>query len=452
MTQPSAPLPENPPTRAPDPKEVRTVLASGFMGTLLEYYDFMLYATAASLVFGPLFFSGLGPQGALLASFSTLAVGYLIRPLGGIILGHFGDKIGRKPILVFTLALIGVASVGIGLLPTTQDGNYFGVFALVFLRVLQGIAVGGEMTGAALMAVEHAPEKSRAFAGAIAVSGGPAGTVLAALVVATTAVLSGDDFLVWGWRVPFLLSAILVVAAFIIRLKVTESPLFEQLEEEKKEKRLPILDVFSKHMKTILIGVGVYTSMVFTQQIVTVYGLALATQNGVEVSESLYLKAGGALGLMITTVLFARLSDRIGTTKVLMMGAVAGGVLAIPILLMLSNGTVWGFVLAILLGNVIIQGALYGPFAAFIARRLPTAVRFTGTALVYNIASTLGGLAPTVAAALAVAFAGSVLPLGFLWIVVALITILSLIVAPKSGPTLTQVSRPVTMDRHGIKR
>lgn len=418
----------------PDPREVRTVLASGFMGTMLEYYDFMLYATAASLVFGPLFFSSLGPQGALLASFSTLAVGYLIRPIGGIVLGHFGDKVGRKPILILTLALIGVATVCIGLLPTTEDGGYFGAIALVFLRLVQGFAVGGEFTGAALMAVEHAPAKSKAFAGSVAIAGGPAGAVLATLAVAATAQLTGDAFLEWGWRVPFLISAVIVAAAFVIRLKVSESPLFARLEEEKKAKRLPIFEVFRTHTTIIILGVAICTAMYFTQQIATVYGLALANQSGVDQSSSLYVKAAGALGLMCTTVLFARLSDRIGPGRVLLGGAVAGAVLTIPVLNLLSNGTVWGFALAILLANVLIQGALYGPFAAFIAGRLPVAVRFTGTALTYNVASTLGGLAPTVAAALAVAFAGSLLPLGVLWAVVMVIAAVAVLLTQRTVP------------------
>lgn len=415
----------------PDPREVRTVLASGFLGTMLEYYDFMLYATAASLVFGPLFFSSLGPQGALLASFSTLVVGYFVRPIGGIVLGHFGDKIGRKPILVVSLILIGVATVGIGLLPTTQDGNYTGAILLVALRLVQGFAVGGEITGAALMAVEHAPARSRAFAGAVAVAGGPAGAVLATLAVAAMAQISGDHFLDWGWRVPFLISGVLVIAAFIIRLRVTESPLIEQLEAKRKARKLPLLEVFRSHTRIILIGIAVCGAMYITQQLVTVYGLALANQNGVDQSDSLYVKAGGALALMFTTIFFARLSDRVGKAKVLLGGALAGAVFAIPVLTLLSNGTVWGFVLAILLGNVIVQGALYGPFAAFVAAHLPPAVRFTGTALTYNIGSILGGLAPTVAASLAVVFAGEYLPMGIVWTVCMLIAAAAILLAPK---------------------
>src|SRR5699024_9684102 len=236
--------------------EMRRILTSSFIGTAIEYYDFILYATAASVVFNQVFFIGLEPAVATLASFATLAAGYVARPFGGIVFGHFGDRLGRKKMLVLSMMIMGVATVLIGVLPTTATIGIAAPLILVTLRVVQGIAVGGEWGGAALMALEHAPKKSRGFATSFANAGGPAGAILATLVVSVVAALTGENFLVWGWRIPFLLSAVLILVGMIIRLKVAESPVFQQLSEENESRKLPIVEVFQKHWRAVVLALA----------------------------------------------------------------------------------------------------------------------------------------------------------------------------------------------------
>ena len=227
-TRPTAGLPASGPHALGDPQQMRRVLFSSFLGSAVEFYDFLLYGTAAALVFGQLFFSDLTPVVATIASFATLAVGYIVRPLGGVIFGHFGDRIGRKSMLVLTMSIMGAASFAIGLLPTYQTIGILAPILLIVLRLIQGFAVGGEWGGAALMALEHSDEHKRGFSASFANMGAPAGAVLSTVVLAIVTLLPGDAFLSWGWRIPFLLSAVLVGIGLYVRLKVTESPLFEQ--------------------------------------------------------------------------------------------------------------------------------------------------------------------------------------------------------------------------------
>ena len=223
-TRPTAGLPAAGPRALGDPQQMRRVLFSSFLGSAVEFYDFLLYGTAAALVFGQLFFSDLTPVVATIASFATLAVGYIVRPLGGVIFGHFGDRIGRKSMLVLTMSIMGAASFAIGLLPTYQTIGILAPILLIVLRLIQGFAVGGEWGGAALMALEHSDEHKRGFSASFANMGAPAGAVLSTVVLAIVTLLPGDAFLSWGWRIPFLLSAVLVGIGLYVRLKVTESP------------------------------------------------------------------------------------------------------------------------------------------------------------------------------------------------------------------------------------
>ncbi len=238
-TRPTAGLPASEPRALGDPQQMRRVLFSSFLGSAVEFYDFLLYGTAAALVFGQLFFSDLTPVVATIASFATLAVGYIVRPLGGVVFGHFGDRIGRKSMLVLTMSIMGAASFAIGLLPTYQTIGILAPILLILLRLIQGFAVGGEWGGAALMALEHSDEKKRGFSASFANMGAPAGAVLSTVVLAIVTLLPGDAFLSWGWRIPFLLSAVLVGIGLYVRLKVTESPLFEQ-EDHHRPSRLKL--------------------------------------------------------------------------------------------------------------------------------------------------------------------------------------------------------------------
>lgn len=403
-------------------KDMRKILASSFIGSMVEYYDFILYSVAAALVFNQTFFAGLGPEFALFASFASLAVGYVARPLGGIIFGHFGDKVGRKKMLVLSMLMMGTATTAIGLLPTTAQAGLVGPIVLVLLRVIQGIAVGGEWGGAALMALEHAPQKRRGFAASFANAGGPAGAILATLVVAGFTMGAGEQFLAWGWRVPFLLSAVLIGVGLVIRLKVAETPMFQKLLDKKdarEKQKMPLLEVAKNHWRPVLIALTATVSFYCCQGIITVWGVAHAVSEGVDQAGVLNFKAVGAAVTLVVTFYAARLSDRVGRRTVLMGAGIAGIIFAMPMIWMLDNGTLWGFAVADILGNGIIQGFLYGPIGAYVAEQFPTRVRYSGASLSYQGASTIGaGFTPMIASGLVILGGGSPWLVGVFWMAV----------------------------------
>ncbi|WP_232531756.1 MFS transporter [Microbacterium halophytorum] len=414
--------------------EMRRILASSFIGTAVEYYDFILYSVAAAVVFNNVFFSGLPAGVALFASFATLAVGYVMRPLGGIVFGHFGDRVGRKKMLVLSMMMMGIATTLIGLLPTTAQIGVVAPIVLVLLRLVQGIAVGGEWGGAALMAMEHAPQRKRGFATSFANAGGPAGAILATVVVSVVSSATGENFLTWGWRIPFLLSAVLIVVGLVIRLRVSESPLFRRLEQSSAKRRLPILEVITDHPRAVLLALLATLSFYCCQGIITVWGVSAAVEAGADRTSVLAWKAVGAGLTLVITFLSARLSDRIGRRTVLLSGGILGVVFAFPMLLLLTNGTVWGFATADLLGNGLIQGLLYGPIGAFIAEQFPTKVRYTAASLAYQGASTLGaGFTPMIATGLVLVAGGTIWLVGGFWILVMLIGMLAVIVTPEGS-------------------
>ena len=395
--------------------EMRRILASSFIGSAVEYYDFLLYATAAAVVFNKVFFVGMTPAIAAFASFATFAVGYLARPLGGIIFGHWGDRVGRKKMLVLSMLLVGFATLAIGLLPTTATIGIAAPVILTVIRLIQGVAVGGEWGGAALMALEHSPTKSRGFATSFATAGGPAGAILATLALSATSALTGSAFLTWGWRIPFLLSAVLIVIGLIIRVKVAESPIFKQLEDEGAKRRLPITDVFSKYPTSVLIALAVALAFAVTQGLMTVWGITVATENGADRTGVLNWKAAGAVVTMIMTFVAARLSDRFGRRAIIASGAILGIIVSVPIISMFESGNLTLFGLGIVLGNGIVQGLLFGPVGAYIAEQFPTSVRFTGASIAFQGASALGvGLSPLIAQSIVIQ-TGGYLPVAFFW-------------------------------------
>lgn len=395
--------------------EMRRILASSFIGSAIEFYDFILYATAAALVFNSVFFVDLDPAVGILASFATLAVGYLARPLGGIIFGHFGDRLGRKGVLITSMLLMGVATTVIGLLPTTAQIGMAAPVALICLRVIQGLAVGGEWGGAMLMALEHAPKERRGFAASFANMGGPAGAVMATLAVSAVSVLPDEQFLAWGWRVPFLLSVVLIGIGLVIRLKVAESPLFLALEDKAEEKKIPILEVLTKYPKNVIMGTLVGMSSYTVQGLMTVWAVSYVVETaGMDRTSVLNIKAVGAALTVVAIWFAARYCDRIGRRPVMLIGITAGALLAFPIMWMLDAGELWLFAVGLFLANGVIQGTIFGPFGAFTAELFPTRVRYTGASLVYQLSSTLGaGFTPMIATGLVLAAGGE------LWLVAA---------------------------------
>ncbi len=393
-----------PPAALADPQQMRRVLFSSFLGSAVEFYDFLLYGTAAALVFGDLFFSNLNPVVATIASFGTLAVGYLARPLGGVIFGHFGDRIGRKSMLVLTMSLMGVASVLIGLLPTYDLIGGPAPVLLVLLRLGQGFAVGGEWGGAALMALEHSDTDRRGFSASFANMGAPAGAVLSTVVLAVVTLLPDEAFLSWGWRIPFLLSAGLVGIGLYVRLKVTESPLFEQEASAtavSQKKRLPILDVLRNHPRSVLLGIGAGVGAFALQALMATFALAVGVQGGLPRSTVLWLFAAGSFVQMFALPAYAALSDRVGRRPVMIAGCIAAMVAAYPVLLLIASGSVPGVLLGFLIAMPLVQAAMYGPLAAFTTEIFATGNRYTGASLGYQLSSTLGGgFAPLIAATL----------------------------------------------------
>lgn len=392
-----------PATGSLNTKDMRRIIGSSFIGSAVEYYDFLLYATASSLVLDKVFFANLGPAFALFASFATLAVGYVARPLGGLIFGHFGDILGRKKMLVLSMVLMGVGTVAIGLLPTTAQIGVAAPIILTLLRVLQGVAVGGEWGGAALMALEHAPSGKRGFAAGFVNAGGAAGAILGTLVLSLFAAISGSGFLVWGWRVPFLLSAVLIAVGLVVRLKVSETPAFQRLEAEAGKRRIPILDVLAHSKRAVLLGLIATVAFYSCQAMTTVWGVSAAVGHGVDKNGVLNLKAVTAVITLFVTLYAARLSDRLGRKPVFISAAIAGVVLAYPIVSLLGNGTLWGFGLAMLLGNGLVQGFLCGPITAYVAEQFPARSRYSGASLAYQGGSMLGaGFTPVIAEALGI--------------------------------------------------
>ncbi|WP_157156996.1 MULTISPECIES: MFS transporter [unclassified Diaminobutyricimonas] len=392
---------------AASPNRVRrNAMVSSYLGTVVEMYDFLLYGTAASLVFPILFFNDLDPVAASIASFATLAAGYVARPLGGILFGHFGDRMGRKKMLVITLTMMGVISFLIGLVPTHAQIGVAAPIILVSLRVIQGIAVGGEWAGAALMSMEHAKPQGRGLAASMVASGGPGGAVLATLVLTAFSVLPEDQFLAWGWRVPFLLSAVLVVIAMVMRMKVTESPEFEAAQEAAREapaahQGVPLVTILTRYPKQLLSAISGGLAPLFLQSLLATFALNYAVTVGHDRTTALLLVTIANFVHMFTIPVFALLSDRFGRKPVMLTGVVLGIVLIWPFFELITDGSWWALLLAFMIGNPLVQGLMYGPLAAWISEKFGTEARYTGVSLSYQISSTLGaGLAPLIAAAL----------------------------------------------------
>lgn len=419
MKHSTTPAPAQAPMDVPslNSPQMRRILASSFIGSAIEFYDFILYATAASLVFNKVFFVNLPPSVAIFASFATLAVGYLARPLGGIIFGHYGDKLGRKGVLITSMVMMGVASTIIGLLPPTAQAGIIAPVALITLRIVQGLAVGGEWGGAMLMALEHAPKERRGFAASFANMGGPAGAVLATLAVSAVSTLPNEQFLDWGWRIPFIASLGLVAIGLVIRLKVSESPLFLALENKAEEKKIPLMEVLTKYPKSVIMGTLVGMSSYTVQGIMTVWAISYVVDTaGMDRTAVLNIKAIGATLTVVGVWVAARYSDRIGRRPVMMVGILAGAILALPIMFMLQLGTLWAFAIALFAANGLIQGTIFGPFGAFTAELFPTRIRYTGASLVYQLSSTLGaGFTPMIVAGLVVLGGGTLWIAGAVW-------------------------------------
>ncbi len=400
---PAAALPPSPPAAGTpaSAKDSRRALVSSFLGSTVEYYDFLLYAAAAGLVFPKLFFSAdMDPTLGTILSFVILLAGYISRPIGGVLFGHFGDKYGRKNMLFITLMMMGLVSVAIGLMPTYAAIGVAAPLLLVFLRVVQGLAVGGEWAGATLMAAEHVKEKNRGFAASIAVTGGPTGSVLATLILGLFAGLPEDAFLSWGWRIPFLLSAALVVIGLYLRYRVTESPDFVAARAAGTvHTGVPILRVLKKYPLSSLYGILAAAGPLFMQALLAVFMVPYVVGTGaLDRQTALMMLTASSFVHIFAIPFFAWLSDKFGRRPVMLAGAVISAALVFPMFAMFNSGSFWLIALAFMVGNPIIQASMYGPIGAFLAEKFETQDRYTGVSLTFQLGSVVGaGTAPLLA-------------------------------------------------------
>ncbi|GAA1451538.1 MFS transporter [Nocardiopsis tropica] len=417
---------------APTSSHPARAAIAAFVGTTIEWFDFYVYATAASLVFGTLFFPpGTDPMIGLMASFATFSVGFFARPLGGIVFGHFGDRLGRKSALVITLLMMGVATFCVGLLPTYEQAGFIAPLLLVLLRFVQGIAVGGEWGGAVLMAVEHAPENRKTFYGAFAQLGNPAGALLATGSFGLIAAWDADLLYTWGWRLPFLASVLLVLVGLLIRLKVEESPVFEAVQEnDGRPAELPLREAVRTSWRPLLLGIGILPVAVGGYYIVTTFLQAYGVEVGVSEQVILNGLSLAAFVELVATLGVSWLGDRFGTVRVVTIGLVGVIVLALPQFLVMETGSTL-LIFVMLCVMRLAMAAVYGPIARVLAQMYPPRARYTSISIAYQVAGAVfGGLSPIVCTAL-FAVTGSILPVAGLLMAMAVVSIACLAKAPR---------------------
>ncbi|GLZ45511.1 MFS transporter [Actinomycetospora sp. NBRC 106375] len=417
------------------PPPMRRIAIASMTGTVIEFYDFFIYGTAAALVFNKVFFPSLGAAAGTALALATFGVAFVARPFGSVLFGHFGDRLGRKRTLVTTLLLMGLSTLAIGLLPTTGAIGVAAPIILVLLRVLQGLAVGGEWAGATLLTAENSPAKARGkFALFPQLGPSLAFALASATFLATALTMSNEAFLAWGWRVPFIASVLLVAVGLYVRLAITETAAFSSHRKAGVvDTTMPVAAVLRTQTKEVLLGAG-STMAVFAFFYIGVTYLTTYGTQQLELPRTTVLAMGivGGLVFAATTIAGAILSDRVGRRRMIIIGnslAVAGGIVAFPIL---DIGTGWSFGLglSVVLGVV---GFAYGPQGAQLPELFPTRYRYTGAGMAYNLAGVLGGgVVPLIATALVATFASS-FAIGLLLAGLSVVSLLCTLALPDTG-------------------
>ncbi|MEU0492343.1 MFS transporter [Nocardiopsis sp. NPDC006139] len=381
-------------------KEAGRIAFAAFVGTALEWYDYFLFGTAAALVFNRLYFTTLNPTAATLAAFATFGVGFVARPLGAVLFGWMGDRIGRRPALLITVVAIGVATGLIGVLPDFAAIGVAAPLLLALLRLVQGIAVGGEWGGAVTIAVEHAPPEKRGRYAALPQIGSPVGTLLSSGAFALVLTLPPEQFDSWGWRLPFLAAFPLLLVAVYIRRKVEESPVFEEMERQEARSKVPAVDVFRKAWGRLLVAIASALLGVGGFYVMTTFAISYGTgtlglERGLMVNATL-VAAVAQIGVILV---FGRLAERIGPGRVTLWGGVATAAIAFPVFWMIDTRSPVLVVLAVAAGVAILSIA-YAVSGALLTELFPAHLRYSGVALAYNLAGALSGFLPFAATAL----------------------------------------------------
>ncbi|HHF7373392.1 MFS transporter [Legionella bozemanae] len=415
----------------PKSKASRKVSLASMVGTTIEWYDFYLFGTASALFFNKLFFPKISPVAGIMAAYATYAVGFFARPLGGIIFGHYGDKLSRKSMLVITLCMMGISTFLIGLLPTYQTIGIFAPLLLVILRCTQGIAVGGEWAGAVVMSAEVSREKERGFYSSWPNAGAPLGLVISIAIFLLFSALPNEQFLSWGWRVPFLLSFIVIMVGLYIRLQIMESKIFVDATKNKRPPIVPALEMLRSHFRNFILAIGARFIESASFYVLTVFILSYGTLVlNLPKSLLLYAVMIGAVLETFSIPFFGMISDRIGRRPVYISGALLMAFFAFPFFWLLQTKNPVQVFFAIVFGMCIPHAMMHGAQGAFYSELFKTRIRYSGTAIAYHLSAALsGGLAPLLATGLVEWAHGSTWPVSVYLIIMAVITIFSVYLA-----------------------
>ncbi|PKZ63864.1 MFS transporter [Gordonia terrae] len=429
------------------PRSLRAVIVAALGASTLEWYDFYIYGTAAALVFNKVFFPSVNPALGTLAAFATFGVGFLFRPLGGIIFGHFGDTLGRKKLLVIAMMIMGISTFLIGVLPTYSTVGILAPILLVVLRAAQGLAVGGQYGGAMLLVTENAPAERRGYYGSFSHIGPSLAVILSNVVfLVVVAAVSPDALVEWAWRIPFLLSVVVVAAGIYMQLKIEDTAEFRELQARRAAeqgegqgqvaRRSPIIEALRTHPKEILQAGGMILIVQVYYYVLIVFTISYATSHDISRTTALVAVLLSSVATVVSIPIFAAISDSAGRKPVLIWSAVATTLTAFPFVLLLGTGSVWLLVVAVVVPGITL-GALYGPMAAFYYEMFSAEVRYSGASIGYQLGAVLGGgFSPLIATSLLEA-TGSLLSVGAFITVAGLLSIWAIASVSTSSKSVT---------------